>query len=572
MDLDTRIQNAEKRQQPRITRNDEDMTLYLLEHMNWILNSKGKPIPGVEQITLNDPKTFADRIITLLGTAERRYDILAAKEEFATTAEEFLKYHLNRAEENLMYQSMFPLEESLDFGSCLRGTIAARGILKRDGNKWYTDIVPIDTYNLTYEPGKRGALFTRIKSKKSAEDVSREHGIDIAESDEVEVEDIYTVDENILKINGKEARTPVKMPFNHNVIIVVPCPTTPRIAGRSDAIQHEAESIYSSVRNMYRVLNKEASAWRTQNMMGILPPIQFISKDGRKSKVPPFGVAAVMNIKFGEEYKGMPIKDVSASFQQFFGQIMARIQRATLANIDYGDLSFELSALAIKRLEAAKDQILLPRLKAKRFLTRVLAYNLIEQFMMNGYPCDLEGMGEESQFKASDFKRKTFQINVDYFASSPEESIADMTIANTAKNLGFPEEWIWKNICHIENWKELKRMRDRERIEAESETVRKLRYARSLLESGEEDDELEAELVLEEIGLILDQQGNITRPQLPGGNKQKTLPQPASQPQLPLGLTMPPVSTPLRSSEEKVQREENRRERIYQSEKSSKRG
>ena len=562
MELLEQAKISRERLNPRYLRMDEDLGRYLLEQFVW-KDTDGRAVPNVENVTANAPRTFADKVVANLGTAERRFDITSEKTEDATLAEDFVKFGMAQSEKNLLKQLIFPLEDSFDFGAALRGTIACRAILWRDGNKYYFDIVPIDARALPYEPGKNGCALASIEGKQTAAEIERDYGDKLghwwSRPKEAEVKDIWTPTHNVVYVDNKEVRN-VEHNLGMNPVLVVPCPTAPHFAGRADAVKHENESIYAPVRELYNVLNKAASAWHTQNMMGILPPMQFISRDGRKASTPPFGVAATANIRFGEEFKKMPISDVSLSHQAFFGQLSAWIQRGTMANIDYGELSFELSALAIKRLEAAKDQVFVPRLKAKKAMAMLIADALIFQFIRGGYHTDLGDLGEEIPFKPSDFKNKRFMIQVDYFTVNPDENVADMTIATTAKSIGLPEEYIFKRILHIEDYEGVIRMRDRERIGNESQVVRFYRYGKSLLETGEEDDKLEAELVLKEIGMTMEQ--------VTGAAKTQPLKQPVSQPKPPIALGMPPVGTPRKSEEEIVGREEQRREGIKRTEES----
>jgi len=318
-----------------------------------------------------------------------------------------------------------------------------------------------------------------------------------------------------------------------------------------------AESVYAPVRDLYDLLNKSASGWFTSNIMSILPALQFISKDGRKSKIPPFGIKTVANLRIGEEYKLIGLKDVSMSHQAFFGQIMSRIQRATYSNLDYGDLSFQLSALAIKRMEQAKDQLYIPRLRAKIMMEIWTARTLIKQFIDGGYRTkeELSNRAFEMPFKRSDLLPK-FQIQVNYFSQSPDENIADATIAQTYKNLGLPEEYIYKQIVKVDDYQQILEMRDRERALLESQAARKFKYAMSLFDTGDPDDAIQAQLALREIGLTMQWQRA----------PQESPKQSPSQPNLPLGLTTHPIANRPTVPEQETMTEEQRRQRIFMQE------
>jgi len=552
------IKNAKDNLQPRLARMKEDIDKrYLLEKFVF-KDTQGKEHKGIDNVTLNDPRYYADRTISVLGTARRRFEILHQDQELADNTEKFVEHCLIRNDENLAYQTLMPLEDSINFTACIEGTIAARVLLYRDGDKWYPEIMPLDPYSVVYVSGKKGCRIVCIESLRTKEDIEKDYKIKVTGKTGI-VQDIWTVDQNIIKIDNNMAEGyPITHSLGMNPVIVVPCPTTPFMTARSDAVKYQAESVYAGVRDMYEELNKGATAWKTQNMMGFLPPVIGIMKPNRKLPKMTYGIASQISLEIGESVTSWPIKDLSVAHQTFFGQIMSRIQRATMSNVDYGDLSFELSALAIKRLESAKDQLFIPRLRAKKFFMVQVASALIQQFIRGGYPTNLEGAGELiTDWEPASFKDKTFVINVDYYAESPEENIADMTIANTARSLGLPYEWIYSNLLHLKDVPEIMRMKAREGAMMLSPTVAKYWFATTLKESEEKRDKVISEILLTEAGM--------TPPEETGGKGVKN---PPSQTQIPLGIKAPTVGTP-RTEEETIQKEELRRQGILQSRKES---
>jgi len=541
------IRNAKAYLEPRRQRIKEDIDKrYLLE--KYIFKDlEGKEHKGINNVTLNDPRFYTDRTIAVLGTATRRFEVLNEDKGLSNSLEKLIEYLLIRSDENLAYQNIMELDGSLDFTACVEGTIAGRVILYRDGDNWYPEIMPLDPYSVIYVSGKRGCRVVSIESTRAADEIYRDYGIKV-NGNTATIEDIWTVDQNIIKIDGKIANGyPVNHPLGMNPVIVVPCPTTPFLTSRTDAVKYQAESIYAGVRDMYDVLNREATGWSTQNWMGFLPPVYGVLNPGRKLPQMQYGLGAQISLENGESVQSWPIKDLSVAHQAYFGQIMARIQRATMSNVDYGDLSFELSALAIKRLESAKDQLFVPRLKAKKFFMVQVAYSLLKQYINGGYPVDLNGLGDKIlDWKPEDFRDKNFVINVDYYAESPEENIADMTIANTALNMGLPPEWIYNNLLHLKDVPEVMRMRAREMAIKLSPSVAQYWCGQMLKDSPDMIDKGIAEILVEDTG-----QG-----------VKEGVKNPPSQPAIPTGITMPPVSTPAKSAEEAVQREELRRQNI----------
>lgn len=499
-------------------RQDEDMQRYLLEQYIWKTSDGKSRMPDVEHVTLNDPRTFADRIIFQLGTAERRFDILAQDDKKASELEKFLDFLLKEADDALAAQGEWPVEEYDHWNSVLRGAIARRVLLKTDGSKWDIDIRSYDTRCVSFEPGLNGYELVNFWGEKTPAEIKRDYGIEIT-SKTAKFKDVWTPEKNFVFIDGKSAEGYGKKPHNlgMNPAFFVFCPTTPLIGQRPDAVRIRGESVYAPVRDMYDLQNKSASSWFTSNIMSILPALQFISRDGRKSKIPPFGIKTVANLRTGESYGLIGLKDASTSHQAFFGQLVARIQRATYSNFDYGDLSFQLSALAMKRLEAAKDQLYIPRIKTEKMMTIWTANTLLKQFINGGYQTDeLSDRAFEMPWKRSDFVNTKFQIQVDYFSESPETNLAAAQEMQVYEALGFPKEYTWKTIGKVKDYPGLKAMSERERFELESEAARKYKMVMALLATGDPDDAIQAQLALKEIGLTLQMQRPPQGQQVPG--------------------------------------------------------
>jgi len=253
-------------------------------------------------------------------------------------------------------------------------------------------------------------------------------------------------------------------------------------------------------------------------------------KSGRVLPKLPEGFGTQISLEEGESVGSWPIRDVGQACQAWFGQVSMRIQEATFSNIQHGQLPFELSAVAIKELTAKGDQHFVPRLMAKRTFRIMAGYNLIQQFVMGGYQTDLQGQGFKiTDWKPEDFKDKNFVINCDYWAESPEESIANMTIANTAMALGLPPEWIYKNILHIGDVPEVMRARARDMAIKLSSPAAELYCGEMLKDSPNDIDNKLAEVIKESAGSA---DGEVSNP--------------PSQPAPATGLQLMPKGSPAR--------------------------
>jgi hypothetical protein len=131
------------------------------------------------------------------------------------------------------------------------------------------------------------------------------------------------------------------------------------------------------------------------------------------------------------------------------------------------------------------------------------------------------------------------RIHVDYHAISPEQNVANYTVAQAAKTIGLSDRTILSEVLMLEDPEQEIRTRERENAEKEVPEVRLYHYATALLEEYErtKDDKLqvEAQLVANHLGMIV--KGNQVVDG--GGQSAETQrpPQAASQPTP--GLKMP---------------------------------
>ncbi len=565
MELIDAIKTREKELNDRFSRMDSDAQRYLLTKYVFV-NSKGAPIADSESVTMNDPRVFADKVIAMLGTAERRFEITSAGKgvtaDDCSYTEKFLKYAFNRADEGLEDMGVYPLNESLDFYSVLRGLIASLCLIEKQGDQYYFRIVPIDTRNLIYEFGNKGLTYGAVKTQMTAAAIEKDYQVAGLTGDKIDVIDCWTEIERIVWVQDK-----IVLQYKHkqkrNPLVLVGVPTSPGIAATGNAIENEHESIYASARDMYELLNRHMSAWATQNMMGIMPPLQAKLRRDTIMEPAPIMERAMVQIEPEEGIYEIPFKDFSQSHQMFVSQLMVRIQRATMANVEYGELSLHgLSALALKDLKRAKDQIFIPRLNAKNYMYRIMSYRLLEQFVDGGYPTQLEDRGCEVPFDPGRIRDKGFVIKVKHFAENPEGNIANMTLAANAKALGLPDRWIYERQLEIEDTNDLMEDQAIQDASKESVLVRRLDQARRMTrrfeKTGDKFFELSAKMLLAEIGYQYNN-GNLEPIQTPN---------PTSQPKPALQLQSSAAGIP-QDANATITQEENRREGIASSERSA---
>lgn len=555
-DLLTAVKQKEDTLEPLHTRQDNDMKLYYLEAFV-LKDSNKKKIPDADSVTLNDPRTYADRVISLLGGAKRRFNV-KGEEKLVRNVETFLNdlYFMN--DEDLALQMLESLEFQLDFFSTLRGWVAARVLILKDGDTLIPEIVPLDPRWCAWDAGKYGLNWGSYRMRMSPQRIEEEYGHAVPGKKDRDIRCVWTKEEYVVFMDKTEIRK-TSHNLGHCPIVIVPVPTHPSTFSESaETIKYQGESVYAANRDVYATLNGFASVWATINKMTFMNPVGFSSPQGRTMEQRPYGIGVVVNLQEGEKFVEIPTKELSASAQNLFGVMMGNSQRGGLPNVDYGELAFELSAVAISKLTESRNVVFQPRLRAKSSLLKRASRLAITQAVESGYKVDLPKDTEGLEFEPKNLEGK-FQISVDYHAVSPEQNVANYTIAQVAKAVGLSDRTIFADVLNLEDPEGEIRQREREYSEKEVPELRLYRYAISLLDAYEKTKEeslqVEAKMIAAKLGMSI-QGGKVV-----GGEIEETK-QPASQPKL--GVKMPLVAN------EHIVREEGRRKGITEREKGAK--
>ena len=531
-DLVTLVKDKESRLSPLYDRMDSDMKLYYLEEFI-LKDSEGRKIPDADSITLNDSRTYADRVINLLSGAKRRFNV-NGEAKLVKSVESFLDQVYKMNDESLAMQMMESLEFHLDFFSTLRGWIAVRALMLNSGDTIVPEIVPLDPRWCAWDAGRRGLNWGSYRIRMSPQRIEEEYGKAVEGTKDRDILCVWTDTDYIVYLENTELR---KVPHNlgHCPIVVLPVPTHPSVISTSgDMIKYQGESVYAANRDIYAKLNDFASVWATLNKMSFLAPVGYVSPQGRELKERPYGIGVVVNLREGEKFVDIPTKDLSASAQNLFGVMMGNAQRGGLPNVDYGELGFELSAVAISKLTESRNVVFQPRLKGKSALLERASRLLIAQAINGGYKTELPKDTEGLEFDSKALEGK-FQIDVDYHAISPEQNIANYTVAQVAKAIGLSDRTIFSEVLSLEDPEGEIKQREREYSEKEVPELRLYRYACSLLDAYEQTKDetlqVEAQIVASKLGMSI-QGGKVVETQAPA--------QPASQPKA--GVTMPTMT------------------------------
>ena len=449
-------------------RQDVDIGMYYLEQYVFKDPMTKEKLPASDSITLNDPRTFADAVMAILAADKRLFEITGIDQTYQSELEDALRHWLYLNDEILTDQLIEPLETCLNFHASLRGWLVGIPLVYKDGDKIQPVIIPVDPRWARWKVGARGFEWGSYRvgiDKALIEDKYKVKIRNQGKGKIATVECIMTENEYFLTAPDTTGSTAVESIPLHSIthgigftpFVVQPRPTQPMIISANNdyalALSRQGESIYASNRDIYPKLNEIASVWSSINLQQFLTPVAYVGN--RTFKERPFGIGIVVELKPGEQLIEIPTKEMSASAQNLFGRLAMSAQQGSMSSINYGQLSFELSALAVAQLKDERDKVFIPTRKCKQTFYRK-CFDMWRRQIVNNkfYPTDIDDDNWVDTIDNKLFEKK-FMVNIAFNSISPEENIANYQLAQQAKALGVPMEKIYADIMRYENVQEV---------------------------------------------------------------------------------------------------------------------
>ena len=414
-------------------RMDQDRDLYRLKPYVF-KNLEGQTVKEADNVTLNAPALYADKVqSSLLGAyrtvkvegkiEEKQKDLI---EDFCDAVELDIDSSLEKMGEASLYP--FLIEQS-----CLRGREAVRVAMVEKGGKLVLDVMPYDTRYFVHKFSRDGLLYAASFSNRSKEDIKDEYNFD-AKSATMEVTDYWDMKYNKIWVRDNEFHS-----FDHNLEFTpIAFNTVPAgsMLKDDDNLKYRGESLYRNSRALFPELNKTATILQSLNVMQFRPALQRASLAGEQAAPVneyPHGSGKVTNVEITGGIRAMPIADIHSATRLFYSSLESYLQRATLPAIDYGNLSFPLSAVALTKLTENKDQIFIPRLHSIAKMYKQIMMMAIKLLIF--YEGDIE-LGAEGHKKKFNYKDLEGGYLISYLleSKSPEQDIANYAIAEHAMN------------------------------------------------------------------------------------------------------------------------------------------
>ena len=408
---------------------------------------------GYESYTSNEPRTYADKIVSWLSSAELTIRIPNIEEprqqrDMNDAKEKFLIGIFRGADERLKRRLQPALREQLAWYISLRGWYAGRALLHKDSNgKTQIDITPWDAMHTYWCEGEEGLDWACYKIQKTKGEILSQYGIDLVDQDDelpVDIYDFYDEEHNIVCTST----TILKSATPHNagrvpvfLGMVGPQPLIQNIDDktRTDTIAEYGESVFSGNRELYDNHNFIMSVMMEMVSRSRKQGIKIISRDGQKTlDEDPYKAGAEVALGQGEDIQPLGLMEVAKETGAFMGLVSAELQRGAIPHSVYGDLQFQLSGFAINTLRQGIDTILSPRVSAMEDAYYQICLLICDQYGTGAYdPISVSGRDKNrlyfSETVAPEAIDQAGMPEVKIVSQLPEDDMSRMSMAQMAR-------------------------------------------------------------------------------------------------------------------------------------------
>lgn len=496
-------------------RMDDDEDIYLLEpyEMYHLPPHDTRKVDDVVNVTLPDPLTFARKAIAIMCGATMESVVKGRKltPKATTKIEEFLQDIYYMVDEWLPKRRLPNFDAYINEQNCLRGRMLARSCIRIDRERGLVpDVVPLDSRFYVDDTDGNDILWAAPWYQRSRANIERQYSRDtdrkitIAKKS-AEVVDYWDKDHEIVFVDGKVVRdqenTYKYPPF---VFTIVPAGS---MFASSDALEHQGESILWQTRDLWKEKNRAATIMQTMNVNALHPPLQYESGHGEDkppSEKSPYKSRTIHGIEKGTKgYFPIPFSEIKRATTHFYAILEAALQRATLSAIDYGTLSFPLSAIAITQLTGSRNDIFFPRVQGKASFYQDLSRMMIDQCMGLGRMIEIGHKGSENRYTKSDLNG-AYSIEYRFFTDSAEQQLANFSIANAAREY-LDLDTILQEVIKVKNPGEVKAKWQSEQLERTDELIFLFRRGKAIFdieETPRRDKEIEANIIGQRVRLI----------------------------------------------------------------------
>jgi hypothetical protein len=485
-------------------RMDEDEKLWVQEP--YILkNVKGEDLEDVISVTMNDARVFGERVLSVLNESDELIEVNGQRNgkeldgHESKVIEDWWYDLLYLANENLNQILMPDLDPYLWEQIGIRGRVGVRILLSQDENGFDVDILPIDMRKCVYSVGKRGLSKVAFWDTLDKDMCKEEYPDYKPVAETIKRWDYWDGRQEIIFLDGKPLNEMLPNKLGHPPFVIQLCQQGTFLDTSSRALRMRGDSLFSANRELYPELNRISSILQTMNQLSLSPPQKLKSKSGKKFPVDPvYRAGRILGLEIGEDIEKIESPDIQGSTRFFMASLSGALQRGSISNIDWGNLQFQLSQVAIATLAGASKQVFTPRIKTMERFKRILCREAIQQFTTFKMSASIGRTGKKRTYTAADLAGD-YTVDFEYLTALPEETAAAYGLANMAQRW-MDDRSIRKTILRYRDYDDIDEKYLIQTAQKVSRALGLFQMAQSLDKQGRTD---EAKVLLIEMGQSL---------------------------------------------------------------------
>ncbi len=479
--------------QPRFERMDNDFKRWNMEK----LGKKGSAEYQIsrmvreteEGIIGNDFRTFADDVQSILSSAEMAINVTMAEvqgpdmREAKGKLERLLAYAFEKADERLINLMLGKLKDNLVWYSIVRGWLAGRFVVYKDGKNIIFDFLPYDPRWLAFQVGANGLKWSSYTTLLSVDAVREEYGEAGQQAtsgtwwerlvgrfgkipDEVSIIEHWRDEGDGIKSNSiitnntflkKEDYELDSMP-----VLINPVATRPLVRGADDSeIAGYGDSIFAPNRNVGDLLDRLYTMWADHTeLLHRQPLVNYYGPTGDKDiKDTLHYSGGVINLAAGQnKLDEIPMKEISTTLVNLTGVTEGKRIKGSLPDLDPG-AKYESGTL-YNLVQETGNRVYNPQVRNLDSFYSNACRIVEEQLLAGGVGGDkigkfkIKGVQKSKFFSdsisAADIKREHI-IKVEHTARTPWQQMDTYQVADMAKRQGIPEAFINEYILKFQD-------------------------------------------------------------------------------------------------------------------------
>ena len=486
------IEDKEAQRQPLTLRQDEDKALIYNEKYT-MEDWDGKEVPRVYSVTLPNAAIFYSKLVALIAGVSRQPTIESP--DLDDDEKAFIIDFLQ--DMDLEIDARLNKKDELDAFTqhtgylCARGWSAEQILCRKEGSEFISDVRPLDARWFTYEPDEWG----NIRTERTKLDIEIEFGEKIGSKTGI-IYDFWDKKTEFIYLDKKKIDERPN-PYGYPPFVFAFVPSGPMLKEK-DAIKHKGESIFYPHRDMFEEMNFMASMVKTQSFDDLRPALQEPGEKGSDplEKYP----TSQSSQAVGAPLLLVPTRGMTNAMRTYMGIISTILQRAGLSAIDEGGITFPLSAVALARLMAQKQSLILPRHQALSVLYRARTRMILDQIINIGGTIELGAENMKRKYNTNELKG-SFTVSWNYYADSLEDRAAKQAIANAEVGM-LSRRTIRKDTLQIENPEEEENLLEIEEAKRKEPLLTDLERIFSLIDEDTELSNAEAWIIKTKMMII----------------------------------------------------------------------